>query len=259
MTATPRPPRHSLIIPAYNEEAYLPRLLDTVDRARACYRGGPDGVEVIVADNLSTDATARIAALRGCRVVPATRRVIAAVRNAGARAAAGEVVSFVDADHQIHPETFNEIDRVLTDRVVGGTTGIRFERWSPGLACTYLTLMLIGIAMRGIRSRRDLSVDTGVVFCRREDFEAVGGYREEMMYAEDVRLLLDLRALGRRRGRRVTRGTDAPSVFSTRKFDTWGDWHYFTVPLRIGWDLLRRRGTTAQRYWYEVRSPPRAP
>jgi glycosyltransferase involved in cell wall biosynthesis len=259
MTATPQPLRHSLIIPAYNEEAYLPRLLDTVDRARARYRGGPDAVEVIVADNVSTDGTARLAALRGCRVVPVTRRVIAAVRNAGARAAAGEIVSFVDADHQIHRETFNEIDRVLTDRVIGGTTGIRFERRSLGITCTYAMLMLIGIAMRGVRHRRDLSVDTGVAFCRRGDFEAVGGYREALMFAEDVRFLLDLRAHGRHSGRRVTRGTDAPRVFSTRKFDTWGDWHYFTVPVRIGWDLLRRRGNTARRYWYDVRSPTGAP
>jgi len=259
MTATPRALRHSLIIPAYNEEAYLPRLLDTVDRARARYRGGPDAVEVIVADNLSSDGTAPLAVDRGCRVVPVEKRVIGAVRNAGARAARGEIVCFVDADHQIHPETFTEIDRVLTDRVVGGTTGIRFERRSPGIACTYAMLMLIGMAMRGVRHRRDLSVDTGVVFCRRDDFAAMGGYRENVMFAEDVRLLLDLRKLGRRKGQRVTRGTDAPSVFSTRKFDTWGDWHYFTVPLRIGWDLLRGRGNTARRYWYDVRSQPRAP
>ncbi|MBI3983139.1 MAG: glycosyltransferase [Gemmatimonadetes bacterium] len=51
-------PRFSLIIPARNEEAYLPHLLDTVDAARSRYQAGPDAVEVIVSDNGSTDATA---------------------------------------------------------------------------------------------------------------------------------------------------------------------------------------------------------
>jgi len=48
------PPRISLVIPAYNEEKYLPRLLDSVDAARARFAGRGD-VEVIVADNVSTD------------------------------------------------------------------------------------------------------------------------------------------------------------------------------------------------------------
>ena len=38
--------RFSLIVPAYNEEAYLPALLDSLDTARARYAGGPDAIEV---------------------------------------------------------------------------------------------------------------------------------------------------------------------------------------------------------------------
>jgi 4,4'-diaponeurosporenoate glycosyltransferase len=61
--------RVSLVIPARNEASLLPRLLDTVDTARARYQAGPGAVEVIVADNGSTDRTAEIARNRGCRVV----------------------------------------------------------------------------------------------------------------------------------------------------------------------------------------------
>jgi glycosyltransferase involved in cell wall biosynthesis len=42
--------RFSIIIPAYNEEQYLPRLLDSIDVAMANYSGGPAAVEVIVAE-----------------------------------------------------------------------------------------------------------------------------------------------------------------------------------------------------------------
>jgi len=65
MTSSSAPPRFSLVIPAHNEEAYLPPLLDTVDAARARYAGGADAVEVVVADNASTDATAEVARARG--------------------------------------------------------------------------------------------------------------------------------------------------------------------------------------------------
>jgi glycosyltransferase involved in cell wall biosynthesis len=45
------PPRLSLVIPAYNESALLPRLLDSVMVARSRYARGGDAIEVIVADD----------------------------------------------------------------------------------------------------------------------------------------------------------------------------------------------------------------
>jgi len=241
-------PRISLVVPAYNEEDYLPRLLDSVDRARARYAGGPEAVEVIVADNASTDATARMAAARGCRVVRVEKRVIGAARNGGGHAARGDILAFIDADSRIHPDTFNEIERALENpRVVAGATGALPERWSAGLAVTSAVLFLFALVLR---------VDIGVVFCRRADFEQIGGYTEEWMFAEDVRFLMELRRLGRRRGQRLTRATRARAIASTRKFDKYGDWHYLTIPLRVGWDLLRRRAAIrrwARMYWYEDR------
>ena len=65
-----------------------------------------DAIEVIVADNASTDDIAEIAAARGCTVVPVARRLIAAARNGGAKVAQREIFCFVDADMRIAPETF---------------------------------------------------------------------------------------------------------------------------------------------------------
>jgi glycosyltransferase involved in cell wall biosynthesis len=241
-------PRISLVIPAYNEAAYLPQLLDSVDGARGRYIRGADAVEVIVADNASTDATTAIAAARGCRVARVEKRVIGAARNGGTRIARGEFLAFVDADLRIHPETFNEIDRALSsDRVVAGATGAWPDRWSPGIAAIMLVLLPLGALLR---------LDIGVVFCRRRDFEAIGGYTEEWLYAEDVRFLLALRRLGWRRRQRVIRGGRARGIASTRKFDKHGDWHYMTMPIRLGWDLLRHPQAArvwALRYWYEDR------
>lgn len=241
-------PAVSLVIPAYNEEHYLPRLLDTVEVARQRYAGGADKVEVIVANNMSTDRTAELAAARGSRVVTAEKRVIGAVRNAGAKSARGEILTFVDADSRIHPETFNVIARAIdSGRVVGGATGVTLERWSLGLAVTY-AVMVPMVVLTGM--------DTGVVFCRRADFEQIGGYDEERLFAEDVQFLVDLRRLGKRRKQRLARLTEAKAVASARKFDKYGEWHYFTQIFRLGWLMLRHPSATtdfARKYWYEDR------
>lgn len=239
-------PRYSLVIPAYNEQAYLHRLLDSVDRARDCYRGGANAIEVILADNASTDSTPDIASARGCKVVRVDKRVIAATRNGGATVARGEILCFIDADSQIHPETFNEIDRALaTGKVIAGATGVRLERWSIGLAMTYVLMMSMVIVTR---------MDTGVVFCRKEDFDRIGGYNEQRLFAEDVQFLWDLKRLGRKRSQRLARVTSAKALASTRKFDKYGEWHYFTQMPRLAIMIfISPTATTdfAKRYWYE--------
>lgn len=245
-------PRFSLIIPAYNEEAYLPALLSSVAKARRRYAGGPDQIEVVVVDNASTDATADLARSRGCRVVREDRRIIAAVRNAGARKAHGQVLVFVDADNLMHPDTFNAIDSSLaTGKVIAGASGVKMQRMSPGIALTYAFMVPL-VWLTGM--------DTGVVFCRRKDFEAVGGYNEDRLFAEDVQLLWDLMRLGRKRGQKLARMTSAKAIFSTRKFDKYGDWHYLSLTPRMLYGLLFSKSSLnalVRTYWYgNQRSKP---
>lgn len=239
-------PRFSVVIPAYNEARYLPRLLDSIDAARDAYGKGREAVEVVVGDNASTDDTAAVALERGCRVARVEKRVIAAARNGGARAAAGEILCFVDADARIHPGTFRAIDEALaTGRVVGGSTGVSLERWSAGLAVAYAMLIpMIWLT----------NIDTGVVFCRREDFEAIGGYDEGLRIAEDVAFPWALKRLGWRRGQRLVRLRRFKAVASLRKFDEYGDWHYVTMLPRTAFDFFFRRRAADEfidRYWYK--------
>ena len=106
--------KFSVVIPAYNEEEFLPRLIESIEVARANFAGERDQVEVIVADNNSNDRTAAVAAEHGARVVRVAKRRIAAARNGGARAASGEILCFIDADSAVHPQTFNELERVMS-------------------------------------------------------------------------------------------------------------------------------------------------
>jgi glycosyltransferase involved in cell wall biosynthesis len=175
------------------------------------------------------------------------RRAIASARNGGARIASGEILAFVDADSLIHPETYNAIEETLTDRVVVGATGIVMSRNSPGIALT----MLVGNAIMRIGGG-----DSGVVFCRRADWMAVGGYREDYRFAEDVKFLWDLKRLGRERGQGFARAPHAPTVTSARKFDRYGDWHWFTAPAKNLYWYFADPGKFRQfidDYWYQRR------
>ena len=80
----------TVIIPTLNEIAYLPRLLDALDVQTRL----PD--EVIVADAGSTDGTAELAQSRGAQVVRGGMPAVG--RNAGVRAARGDLLLFLDAD-----------------------------------------------------------------------------------------------------------------------------------------------------------------
>lgn len=237
--------KFSVIIPAYNEEEFLPRLLDSIEVARRNYSGGRDQVEVIVADNDSTDRTAAVAREQGARVVHVAKRRIASARNGGARAATGDILCFIDADSAVHPQTFDAIEAAMkTGRYVWGVTGARLERKSFALLVTYL-LMMPMVWLTGL--------DTGLSFCRREDFEIVGGYDEERLYAEDVLLPLALRRFGRRRGQKTVRLPQVKALACTRKFDQFGDWHYFWMfshafKSLVTWNWNDEK--LAERYWY---------
>ena len=237
-------PDISLVIPAYNEARYLPRLLTSLDAARERYLRDGGSVELIVADNMSTDDTAQVAAAGGARVVRVSERRIAAVRNGGAAAAQGTVIAFLDADTvRVHRDSFTAVASALDDpRVVGGATGCTLERWSVGLAATYAMMIPLVWATR---------FDTGMVFCRREDFVAVGGYPDRLRLAEDVAFLWRLRRLGRERRQRLRRLRRYKVVASTRKFDEHGDWHYFGFLWRAPLLLFGARfDDLADRYWY---------
>ena len=81
----------SIIIPAFNEENYLPKLLECIKRQT--YRD----YEMIVADANSKDSTKKIARKFGCRIVK-SGNLPGISRNNGAKAAKGDVLLFLDAD-----------------------------------------------------------------------------------------------------------------------------------------------------------------
>src|SRR5437762_10005383 len=144
----------TLVIPAYNEEALLPVLLESVQVSTAVWGHDSTSVEVIVANNCSTDRTSDIALGYGAKVVDVSIRGIGAARNGGAAAARGQFLCFVDADSRIHAQTFREIAAALERPDVGGcATGVIPER-SPAALHLLSAITLPARIMR---------LDSGVV------------------------------------------------------------------------------------------------
>ena len=92
-------PAVSVIIPAYNAEAFLARAIRSVEAQ------GFRDFEVVVIDDGSTDGTAEVAqGFSSVRCVRGSHGGEAAARNRGLDEARGELVAFVDADDEWLPE-----------------------------------------------------------------------------------------------------------------------------------------------------------
>ena len=98
----------SIIIPAYNEEKYLPRLLDCIKNQT--YKN----YEIIVADANSKDRTRQIAKSWGCRIVKGGLPAVG--RNHGAKIAKGERLLFLDADITLEKDFLNKALSELKQR-----------------------------------------------------------------------------------------------------------------------------------------------
>ena len=118
----------SFIVPAYNEERLLGRTLAAI---HAAARELEQPYELIVVDDASTDGTAAIAAVNGAHVVPVRFRQIACTRNAGARAASGSTLIFVDADTIVPAATVLATIEALRRGAVGGGATVGFDGRLP--------------------------------------------------------------------------------------------------------------------------------
>ena len=102
----------TIIVPAFNEEAYLPSTLDSIQAAATHLRGRSDvETDIIVVDNNSEDETAAVARSKGATVVHEPVQGIARARNAGAGHADGDSLVFVDADVVLPPHSSTKSTR----------------------------------------------------------------------------------------------------------------------------------------------------
>ena len=116
----------SVVIPAYNEELYLPETLTRVTKALAV-AGWPS--EIVVVDNDSHDRTRAISESFGARVVSEQEHNISRVRNTGATHATGDVLIFIDADTLVPESLFKRIAGAMGDeKCFGGAVAVNWGK-----------------------------------------------------------------------------------------------------------------------------------
>jgi len=235
-------PVFSVIIPAYNEEQYLPATLAAVNRA-AERLAAP--VEIIVVDNLSTDRTREVAREFGARVVSVPTKCISAVRNGGAATATGQYLVFVDADNQMSEDLLIAVKEAMdTGKYVGGgLVNAHYDRDSLGLRFTH-GLVKVGVALTG--------VSMFLMYTSAEHFHAIGGFDENLLSTEDHDFAKRLRAHGKANRLAYLNLRKGHVILSSRKFDEYGDWTIFNRPIQWLRACLNDRDT-AYEFWYKPR------
>lgn len=107
METIPRP-RFSVVIPCYNEESYIKDTLTSLQQQMF------DGTfEIIVVDNNCSDNSRKIAKQYGVRLITEKKPGVCWARQAGTKAARGEIVISTDADTIFAPHWLQKIDAVF--------------------------------------------------------------------------------------------------------------------------------------------------
>ncbi len=231
----------SFIIPAHNEEELIGRTLASIVAA-----GEPvdDEYEIIVAADTCTDRTVEIARDAGAKVTEVELRQIAAVRNAGAKIARGDLFIFVDADTVVTPELINATVLAVNNGAVGGGCRVHIEgiRYAGARFLTWLF----------IRIYRMFRLAAGCyVFATRNAFISVGGFDEKYFASEEVWMSQALK----RQGKFVVLKETATS--SGRKIGHLTAWQ--GIKLLVHYSLKARHGLSSREgldLWYNDERTP---
>ncbi len=227
-------PRVLIAIPAFNEAQHIGACVTAA--LTSARKAGLEPV-LVVANDASTDATADLARNAGAIVVDVECRQIAAVRNAAARAvlhlpgapppAPDDVLVFIDGDTLISVPLLKEACEALNDGFVGGGARVRFDEGTPRWATIFfLTLAGPLLYWRGYAGGCFL-------YCRRDAFEASGGFDEAYFAAEELHFLKALKRL--RRGKvRILKNASITSGRKVRQYSPWRLVRTLLTMLRTG-------------------------
>ncbi len=190
----------SAIIPTYNEADTIGRLVHDLRRY-----GGSQLIDILVVDADSPDGTADAARKAGATVCCPPKRGRAAQMNYGASRARGDVLYFIHADVQIHPNFTADIAYQLQTGSEAGCYRFRFDSPNPLLRFNSYGTRFSGLMSRG---------GDQTLFITRALFDRLGGFNEHYVIMEDFDMIARIR--------QVAHFAIIPKevLVSARKYDT---------------------------------------
>jgi len=224
-------PMISIIIPAHNEEAYIGQTLRSMG-ALSYPR-----YETIVVANACSDRTAAIAREDCDRLMVLSQRGISRARNAGARAARGKILLFLDADTLLEPDALDVIAEEFTRDYSAGTLKGKPDSEQLGFRLLY--------GVKNLMHRSTVHKGSiGVILCWKDQFEAAGGFDEKLHVMENSELIRKLGANGKYLCISRTSATT-----SMRRYQKTGFWK----TTKLWWKLW------LQSHWFDLRDKPYTP
>jgi hypothetical protein len=218
----------SVIVPTLNEGKYLPRCLRSlVDQETN------QSTEILVIDGGSSDQTVQIAKKYADKVMIKPNAPVGAARNMGAKAATGDILAFIDADTIANPHWLDSIIEAFHKQPGAvGLTGptlpydgrlsdsITYRLWT-----IYLQRLLLYLEMPHV-------IGFNCAY-RRKPFLSVGGFDEDMVMSEDIKLAHKIRRYGK-----IRFESDMSALTSARRFRRYGHVYIGGLYLLNGFSTL---------------------
>jgi len=182
-------PLISVIIPTYNEEKYIEATLKALRN-----QSYDKKFEIIVSDSKSKDKTIKIAKKYADKVIVIDKRTVGAGRNAGADAARGEILVFLDADTIPMYNFLRIVEQTFKDKKTIAAS-------CPILPSSYNNIELIGTwLLNSFLLRTSIKIKKPVFaticfVCRKDAFEKAGKFDENLKVIEDIEFSTRLRKI----------------------------------------------------------------
>jgi glycosyltransferase involved in cell wall biosynthesis len=193
--------RLSFVVPAYNEEAYLPACLESI-LAQTGELG--DAVEIIVVNNASSDRTLQVAmGFKGVRVVDEPRKGLTFARQAGFAASTGELIANVDSDSRLTPGWVQTVLKEFASepKLVALSGPFIYYDMSPSQRFSVQIFYLIAYLVYAVNRwvlRAGSMVQGGNFVLRRTALEKIGGFDTSIsFYGEDTDIARRMNQVGK--------------------------------------------------------------
>lgn len=164
----------SIIIPACNEEKYIAKTLKNI----------PNKYETIVVCNGCTDKTEEVVKKFPVKLISIKKKGTSHAKNFGAKNASNEMLLFLDADIVINEKIIKAIEKT---KFKHGCIKLK-----PNIN-KFKAKMWIHLRNLGAKYFRG----GGAIFCKKDLFEKIGGFEENLSYREDARFQNKAKKLGK--------------------------------------------------------------